>query len=69
MVCVCLSVQVSRNEGSVCLGTWGRGRAGRPGQGQGQGQGGGGGGGAGLGWGGQGQTVELNRAFRVAVVA
>jgi hypothetical protein len=26
-------------------------------------------GGPGPGWGGQGQTVELNRAFRVAVVA
>jgi len=33
------SFQVSRNEGSVYLGTWGKGkgRAGRPGQGQGQG--------------------------------
>jgi hypothetical protein len=29
--------QVSRNEGPVCLGTWGRGRAGRPGQGRGRG--------------------------------
>jgi hypothetical protein len=28
------SFQVSRNEGSVCLGTWGRGRAARAGQGQ-----------------------------------
>jgi hypothetical protein len=55
-----LSVQVSRNEGSVCLGTWGRGRAGRAGEGR---------AGAGQGRGGQGQTVELNRAFRVAVVA
>jgi hypothetical protein len=67
MVCVCLSVQVSRIEGSVCLGTWGRGRAGRPGQGQGQGREGRGG--QGRGRGGQGQTVELNRAFRVALVA
>jgi len=36
------SFQVSRNEGSVCLGTWGRGRAGqgRAGQGRvGQGRG------------------------------
>jgi len=28
------SFQVSRNEGSVCLETWGRGRAARPGQGR-----------------------------------
>jgi len=28
------SFQVSRNEGPICLGTWGRGLPGRPGQGQ-----------------------------------
>ncbi len=38
----------------------GQGRAGRAGEGR---------AGAGQGRGGQGQTVELNRAFRVAVVA
>ncbi len=32
------SFQVSRNEGSVCLGTWGRGRAGQGGEGKGRGR-------------------------------